>query len=106
MCSFSLVLDAELTSIAAADKEQWEPVIQQLFANSNMRRNARRIREVWAFDWQNHGDSAILNRQLLKTRPEGVSEFICRANVCMNTDILQLHTNGVGPLLPSSDHRE
>lgn len=31
-----------------------------------------RIREAWSFDWQNHGDAAILNRQLLKARVGGV----------------------------------
>jgi hypothetical protein len=28
-----------------------------------------RIREAWSFDWQNHGDAAVLNREALANRP-------------------------------------
>ncbi|KAJ3505219.1 hypothetical protein NLJ89_g7532 [Agrocybe chaxingu] len=54
-------------------KEQWEPVIERLFSLQRMKDRTRQIREAWSFDWQNHGDSAVLNRELLKNRPEGVS---------------------------------
>ncbi|KAJ6503882.1 Alpha/beta hydrolase fold-1, partial [Mycena sanguinolenta] len=30
------------------------------------------VREAWAFDWQTHGESAILNRQLFTTSPSRV----------------------------------
>ncbi|PPQ92478.1 hypothetical protein CVT25_010423 [Psilocybe cyanescens] len=54
-------------------KEQWEPVIEQLF---KVQRNKDvRLREAWAFDWQSHGDSAVLNREALKNRAEGVSVY-------------------------------
>ncbi|KAJ7362308.1 Alpha/beta hydrolase fold-1 [Mycena albidolilacea] len=56
-----------------AHKEQWEPTIERIFA---LRPSA--VREAWAFDWQTHGESAILNRQLLETSPSrvyGVSAF-------------------------------
>ncbi|EEB92180.1 hypothetical protein MPER_09348 [Moniliophthora perniciosa FA553] len=52
-------------------KEHWEPVIDKLF-NSNSR---QRIREAWTFDWQNHGDSAVINKEKLKDRPEAVYEW-------------------------------
>jgi len=42
--------NAELIDIAASDKEQCET-----------KKSSLRIREAWAFDLQNHGDSAILN---------------------------------------------
>ena len=54
------------------DKEQWEPVIENLFNPQQKMGKAHRIREAWSFDWQSHGDAAILNRQLLKVRPGGV----------------------------------
>lgn len=34
------------------------------------------IREVWAFDWQNHGDSAILNEEVIKIRELRISEIL------------------------------
>lgn len=56
-----------------SDKEQWEPVIENLFILQQKKMDrAHRIREAWSFDWQNHGDAAVLNRQLLNMRPEGV----------------------------------
>ncbi|KIM35057.1 hypothetical protein M413DRAFT_449910 [Hebeloma cylindrosporum] len=54
-------------------KEQWEPVIQHLFESQCTKDKSYRIREAWSFDWQNHGDAAVLNREALKLRPEGVS---------------------------------
>ncbi|KAJ6543386.1 hypothetical protein DFH09DRAFT_1282475 [Mycena vulgaris] len=44
------------------DKEQWEPVIEEIF-----RRKApqQRVREAWALDGQDHGEAAILNREAL-----------------------------------------
>ncbi|KAF9474695.1 alpha/beta-hydrolase [Pholiota conissans] len=57
-----------------AHKEQWEPTIEHLFHTQAAKDDAHRVREAWAFDWQNHGDSAVLNREALKERPEGVCE--------------------------------
>jgi len=68
--SFSTFLMKE----RVVDKEQWEPVIQHLFKSQSSKDNGYRIREAWSFDWQNHGDAAILNREVLKFRPEGVCE--------------------------------
>lgn len=46
------------------DKEQWEPTIQAIFEKaSNQSPNMIRIREAWSFDWQNHGDAAVLNKK-------------------------------------------
>ncbi|KAF8954537.1 Alpha/beta hydrolase fold-1 [Flammula alnicola] len=66
------------THCIGSHKEQWEPVIERLFETQARRDKGHRIREVWAFDWQNHGDAAVLNREALKSRLEGVckSEFL------------------------------
>uniref|UniRef100_A0A0W0F8H8 AB hydrolase-1 domain-containing protein n=1 Tax=Moniliophthora roreri TaxID=221103 RepID=A0A0W0F8H8_MONRR len=58
-------------------KEHWEPVIDKLFSilNSNSKHPRQRIREAWAFDWQNHGDSAVVNEEKLNDRPEGISVY-------------------------------
>ncbi|KAJ7442107.1 hypothetical protein B0H11DRAFT_1915892 [Mycena galericulata] len=32
----------------------------------------RRVREGWAFDWQNHGDAAMLNRELVASTQQMV----------------------------------
>ena len=60
------------------DKEHWEPMLQTLFKIRSTKSPPHRIREAWAFDWQNHGHSAVLNSETLKTRPDGVCEFALR----------------------------
>jgi pimeloyl-ACP methyl ester carboxylesterase len=42
-----------------------------LFSSANKRSTPshRRIREAWAFDWQSHGDSAVLNQNILRSGP-------------------------------------
>jgi len=56
-------------------KEQWEPTIQRIFHDQQSKDTHLRIREAWSFDWQNHGDAAVLNQDVLKSRPEGVSVY-------------------------------
>ncbi|KAG6910003.1 hypothetical protein DXG01_014003 [Tephrocybe rancida] len=48
------------------DKEQWEPTLEQIFRLQQSKGNDR-IREAWAFDWQSHGEAAVLNEELLKS---------------------------------------
>ncbi|KAJ7131540.1 Alpha/Beta hydrolase protein [Mycena crocata] len=50
-----------------AHKEQWEPTIRRIF---ELRGSL--IYEAWAFDWQTHGDSAMLNQELLESSPSRV----------------------------------
>ena len=57
---------------AEVDKEQWEPTINQIFDRQQHKDAAHRVREAWSFDWLNHGDAAVLNREALKSRPDGV----------------------------------
>jgi hypothetical protein len=57
------------------DKEHWEPMLCTLFEIQSIKSPPHRIREAWAFDWQTHGDSAVLNSDALKTRPDGVCEL-------------------------------
>ncbi|KDR86137.1 hypothetical protein GALMADRAFT_235372 [Galerina marginata CBS 339.88] len=63
------------THCIGAHKEQWEPVIERLFDTQQTKHETIRVREAWSFDWQSHGDSAVLNREALKRRPEGVSAY-------------------------------
>ncbi|KAJ7437591.1 Alpha/beta hydrolase fold-1 [Mycena galericulata] len=47
-------------------KEQWEPVIDKLYSLQSERSTSTKIREIWVFDWQSHGESAVLNEEALK----------------------------------------
>ncbi|KAJ7031718.1 Alpha/beta hydrolase fold-1 [Mycena alexandri] len=61
------------THCVGGHKEQWEPVIERIL---ELRHSE--VREAWAFDWQNHGDSAVLNHEILNSTPSrvyGVSAF-------------------------------
>jgi hypothetical protein len=49
-------------------------MLHYLFEAQSTKSPSHRIREAWAFDWQTHGDSAVLNSNALKTRPDGVCE--------------------------------
>ncbi|KAJ3548315.1 hypothetical protein NM688_g5314 [Phlebia brevispora] len=45
-------------------KEHWEPCIQWLLNEArSFGQGLHTIREAWTFDWQTHGDSAVLNAQ-------------------------------------------
>ncbi|KAF9260202.1 alpha/beta-hydrolase [Marasmius fiardii PR-910] len=50
-------------------KEIWEPIISNLFESPKTR---FLLREAWAFDWQTHGESAVLNEEKLKNYPKPV----------------------------------
>ncbi|KAJ6512286.1 Alpha/Beta hydrolase protein [Mycena vulgaris] len=57
-------------------KEKWEPIIERIFRSQQFKARHQRPREAWAFDWQNHGDAAILNRERLASRRQmGVSAY-------------------------------
>ncbi|KAJ3889095.1 Alpha/beta hydrolase family-domain-containing protein [Lentinula edodes] len=57
-------------------KEQWEPTIERIFLTQATKERHHQIREAWSFDWQNHGDAALLNEEALRGRHEGVCEHI------------------------------
>ena len=47
-------------------KEQWETIVQRLFQNQqSAMQSAVRFHDMWSIDMPNHGDSAILNEELL-----------------------------------------
>ncbi|KAF8072085.1 Alpha/beta hydrolase fold-1 [Lyophyllum atratum] len=54
-------------------KEQWEPTIERIFHLQQSKDRRDRVREAWAFDWQSHGDAAVLNEGLLNSREDAVS---------------------------------
>ncbi|KAJ6554844.1 Alpha/beta hydrolase family-domain-containing protein [Mycena capillaripes] len=57
-------------------KEQWEPLINEIFRLQHTKAPHHRIHEAWSLDRQNHGDAALLNREELSTsRPGGVSSY-------------------------------
>ena len=61
--------------VAHSDKEQWEPTLEALFVRQFHEKDpSRYIKEAFAFDWQSHGDAALINQIALKDRPEGVCE--------------------------------
>ncbi|KAF8902627.1 Alpha/beta hydrolase family-domain-containing protein [Gymnopilus junonius] len=51
---------------AGFHKEQWEATINDLQAVIDRGQEKAKIREIWAIDAPNHGDSAILNEDILK----------------------------------------
>jgi hypothetical protein len=64
---------ADIDTYGLTDKEQWEPIIEQTFQLQQGKARHQRVREAWSFDWQSHGDAAVLNRELLEnSRADGV----------------------------------
>lgn len=63
-------------------KELWEPVIERIFAHSAKSNLGLRIRDAWAIDAPNHGDSAILNAPLLES---GAYDHTCESSVVDHT---------------------
>lgn len=57
------------------EKEHWEPTLESLLLPTNPSAEAPTVREVWAFDWQDHGDSALLNSDVLSGLKNGICTF-------------------------------
>ncbi|KAF9465305.1 Alpha/beta hydrolase fold-1 [Collybia nuda] len=53
-------------------KEQWEPTILRIIQLQAQEEKCNRIREAWSFDWQSHGDAAVLNEKILETLDNAV----------------------------------
>ncbi|KAJ6453955.1 Alpha/beta hydrolase fold-1 [Mycena sanguinolenta] len=49
----------------ASHKEQWEPIISQVFRTQAGKMPQNCVREAWAVDWQSHGEAGVLNREVL-----------------------------------------
>ena len=47
-------------------KETWEPTLQDLFELGSQSNTEVLIRDAWAVDCPNHGESGVLNNQVLK----------------------------------------
>ena len=61
-------------------KETWEPALEDLFQLAAQCGSKVIIREAWAIDCPNHGESASLNRRALKDQGrEYLLPFICAA---------------------------
>lgn len=65
------------------DKEQWEHALERIFqvqeAKCTPDAPQRQVREAWSFDWQNHGDAAILNYDALIER----DAVACKLSACL-----------------------
>ncbi|KAJ6584447.1 alpha/beta-hydrolase [Mycena capillaripes] len=57
-------------------KEQWEPTIEKLYALQSERSSKAEIKEVWSFDWQSHGESAVLNEGALGEDPKAARKSL------------------------------
>ncbi|KAF8518897.1 Alpha/Beta hydrolase protein [Gautieria morchelliformis] len=70
-------------------KEHWEPTIERLFSLQGTG-TCPHIVEAWSFDWQNHGDGAVINQDVLERRKPGISLRIwAQALVsCLQTDLI------------------
>ncbi|KAJ7200729.1 Alpha/beta hydrolase fold-1 [Mycena haematopus] len=55
-----------------ADKEQWEPTLEQIFGMQETASCGFSVREAWSVDWQSHGEGAVVNEAALSNHP-GVS---------------------------------
>ena len=47
-------------------KETWEPTLEELFKCISQSKSKVLIRDAWAIDCPNHGESAVLNNQVLE----------------------------------------
>lgn len=64
-----------LTHGTGFTKELWEPAIDDLLA-MNVREGGKiKIREIWAIDSPNHGESAVLNAKEFQKGPNLICEF-------------------------------
>ena len=80
-------------------------MIEKLYTLQQKMDKSHRIREAWSFDWQNHGDAAILNRQLLKVQVGGVSMSIASFSTFVLLTVRKRYMNGGVPLLTLCVHR-
>ncbi|KAG6864826.1 hypothetical protein C0991_006918 [Blastosporella zonata] len=63
----SSALTLVLTHGTGFHKEQWEPMIDELYLLLDSTGGYLKIREIWSIDAPNHGDAGVLNENLLVT---------------------------------------
>ena len=65
-------------------KELWEPVLEELYdqmvVSSGTNSSVPKIREAWAIDCPNHGESAVLNEETLLSGYRPVCMFCASSN--------------------------
>lgn len=65
-------------------KETWEPSLARLFSQASLSANSGlnpvKIREAWAIDCPNHGQSGYLNEQALK-QPAYANDCKCQPEI-------------------------
>ncbi|KAJ7881067.1 alpha/beta-hydrolase [Mycena olivaceomarginata] len=74
-------------------KEQWEPVIEKLYALRSDTASSSQIREAWSFDWQSHGESAVLNEKALEDGPDSapVERWASAITGFIKSDVVKGH---------------
>ncbi|KAF8909980.1 hypothetical protein CPB85DRAFT_1221751 [Mucidula mucida] len=101
VCGITLLL----AHCIGSHKEQWEPTLERIFTIQQSKNQFHRIREAWAFDWQNHGDAAVLNQSALSDRPEGVcaslsvSAFVRSPRMTGHRIVPLGHSAGAGAMM-------
>ncbi|KAJ7352287.1 hypothetical protein DFH08DRAFT_775196 [Mycena albidolilacea] len=73
------------------DKEQWEPVIEKLYALRSDTARSPQIREAWPFDWQSHGESAVLNEKALEDGPDSACMWASAITGFIKSDVVKGH---------------
>jgi hypothetical protein len=63
-------------------KETWEPTIERLFQIASLPTNALKIREAWAIECPNHGQSALLNEKALQQHFFWFNCQLCHQSIC------------------------
>ncbi|KAJ7031707.1 Alpha/beta hydrolase fold-1 [Mycena alexandri] len=78
-----------------------EPVIQRILELRHLE-----VHEAWAFDWQNHGDSVVLNHEILNSTPspafewsEAIAAFISSPHMRGRRILPVGHSAGAGTMV-------
>ena len=86
-----------LTHASSFHKEQWEPVLEDLYDQvadaSVINSPVPKIRDAWAIDSPNHGESAVLNEETLLSGYTPICKFCAYAilHKLLNGRIIQSH---------------
>lgn len=84
-----MTIHISILDIEETDKEHFEPFLEHLFSLSEDDGSAR-IREAWALDWQSHGDSAVLNADVIKP-----DEIVSESDHALHHQISSSHLPGI-----------
>ncbi|KAF4573443.1 hypothetical protein EYR36_007958 [Pleurotus pulmonarius] len=96
-------------------KEQWEPTIQAIFNHYATPGSSERtkVKEMWSFDWHDHGAAAVINREALRARGDrggslrelggAIAAFVKSDHVKGHTLVSVSHSLGSAAMLFSTN---